>query len=89
MALLDSILGQVEEDCAAATPSAQDTDFARELMFAMSDSFRDEEARRNKFWGIARTEFGINIVPVTLRGSDSGSAMIPAGRIRALVQTWR
>ena len=57
VALLDRTLGQVEEDCAHATPSARDTEFARKLMIAMSSSFANEAARRDMFWDMIREEF--------------------------------
>lgn len=61
VALLDRTLGQVEEDCAFATPGAEDTDFARRLMLAMSGSFVNEEARMHKFWAMLSSEFGMHL----------------------------
>ncbi|CAL8462656.1 g2189 [Coccomyxa elongata] len=57
VALLNRTLGQVEEDCAFATPSASDTEFASKLMIAMSGSFANEAARREMFWYMIREEF--------------------------------
>lgn len=85
VALLDRTLGQVEEDCAFATPSAQDTDFAQKLSFAMSDSFADEAARMTKFWDMASHEFGMHFIRIRYDTSETdGSATISAGQVLAL-----
>lgn len=85
VALLDRTLGQVEEDCAFATPSAQDTDFAQKLSFAMSDSFADEAARMTKFWDMASREFGMHFIRIRYDTSETnGSATISAGQVLAL-----
>ena len=85
VALSDRTLGQVEEDCAFATPSAQDTDFAQKLSFAMSDSFADEAARMTKFWDMASREFGMHFIRIRYDTSETdGSATISAGQVLAL-----
>ena len=89
VALLDKVLGQVEEDCAFAAPSAEDTDFAQELSFAMSASFADEEARMRKFWEMASDEFGMHFDRLLFNGARAGavtdgSVKIDAGQISAL-----
>jgi hypothetical protein len=85
VALSDRTLGQVEEDCAFATPSAQDTDFAQKLSFAISDSFADEAARMTKFWDMASREFGMHFIRIRYDTSETdGSATISAGQVLAL-----
>lgn len=82
VALFDGTLGQVEEDCAFAAPSAHDTDFAQELMFAMSDSFSNEAARTAKFCDMVSAEFGMHFIRI--KSETDGSAMISAGQVLAL-----
>ncbi|KAK9823822.1 hypothetical protein WJX72_005747 [[Myrmecia] bisecta] len=81
VALLDPILGQLEEDCAYATPSAADTDFALKLSYAMSDSFNKEEFRMTKFWAMYREEFQVPMKQETIRSAetDGSTTMETAG----------
>ena len=77
VALLDKTLGQVEEDCAHAVPSAEDVDFAQALMHAMSGSFTDEGPLVVTFWKMIREEFGVAFDRLTMpNGVTDGSLLV-------------
>ena len=81
VALLDPILGQLEEDCAHVTPSAADADFAVKLSYAMSDGFILKGARVEKFSELFRQEYNVSMAPKLIRSAvtDGSTTMETAG----------
>jgi hypothetical protein len=77
--LLSPILAQVEEDCAYGQPAAADSDFAARLGEAMSDEFRLESDRRERFLDLLRKEFSMPLQRTKVGGDNEtdGSSIIP------------
>lgn len=85
VALLDRTLGQVEEDCAFAAPSAEDIHFAQELMFAMSDSFPDKDTRNRRVRDFLKEVTGVSFIPLMVNsGVTDGSAVLSVSKGLAL-----
>ncbi|BDA45559.1 hypothetical protein COCOBI_07-3460 [Coccomyxa sp. Obi] len=76
VALLDKTLGQVEEDCAYATPSAEDVDFAQELMHVMSGAFPNEQARMWRLWQMMKRKFSVTFAPLKVANGETDGSLV-------------
>ncbi len=76
VALLDPILAQVAQDCEFADPSEADCRFTAKVAAAMSQPFREETERMNKFWELLQAEYGVEFHRLKFSNAETDGSLV-------------
>ncbi len=87
VALLDPILAQIAEDCASAAPTQGDCIFTTRVASAMSENFKTEGERTDKFWELLEHENSIKFQRIEFGDAKTdGSLTHPKGGLMVNVE---